>query len=158
MIKQKFKNVLGTFWGWFITKNPININSICLTSRGATYWFHCFCFPMSRLSGLRMRNFPDLMCLPKSRETKAVKQWRKGQARSQIPVYKAFNMVVALGWKSTTLWVRRGWANFKVKTYGFKKKLFCFIIWSLQKTKVTRLEQLNHLKASYERAKNKKRK
>ena len=43
------------------------------TSRGTNYWFHCFCFPISRLSGLRMRNFPDLMCLPKSRETKTVK-------------------------------------------------------------------------------------
>ena len=38
------------------------------TSRGTTYWFPCFCFAMSRLSGLRMHNFPDLMCLPKSRE------------------------------------------------------------------------------------------
>ena len=38
------------------------------TSRGTTYWFHNFCFPMSRLSGLRMRNFPGLMCLPKSTE------------------------------------------------------------------------------------------
>ena len=91
------------------------------TSRG-------FCFTMSRLSGLRMRNISDLMCIPKSRETKAVKQLRKGQARSQIPVYKAFNMVVAMGWRSTTLWVRRVWANFKVKTYGFKKKLFCSTI------------------------------
>ena len=40
------------------------------TSRGTTYWFPCFCFAMSRLSGLRMRNFSDLMCLPKSREEK----------------------------------------------------------------------------------------
>ena len=40
------------------------------TSRGTTYWFHCFCFPMSQLSGLRMRSFSDLMCLPKSREEK----------------------------------------------------------------------------------------
>ena len=40
------------------------------TSRGTTYWFHCFSFPMSQLSGLRMRNFSDLMCLPKSREEK----------------------------------------------------------------------------------------
>ena len=38
------------------------------TSRGTTYWFHCFSFP--QLSGLRMRNFSDLMCLPKSREEK----------------------------------------------------------------------------------------
>ena len=38
------------------------------TSRGTTYWFPSFCFAMSRLSGLRMRNFSDLMCLPKSRE------------------------------------------------------------------------------------------
>ena len=44
------------------------------TSRGTNYWFHCFCFPISRLSGLRKRNFPDLMCLPKSRETKTVKE------------------------------------------------------------------------------------
>ena len=40
------------------------------TSRGTTYWFPYFCFAMSRLSGLRMRNFSDLMCLPKSREEK----------------------------------------------------------------------------------------
>ena len=40
------------------------------TSRGTTYGFPCFCFAMSRLSGLRMRNFSDLMCLPKSREEK----------------------------------------------------------------------------------------
>ena len=40
------------------------------TSRGTTYWFQCFSFPMSQLSGLRMRNFSDLMCLPKSREEK----------------------------------------------------------------------------------------
>ena len=40
------------------------------TSRGTTYWFHCFSFPMSQLSCLRMRNFSDLMCLPKSREEK----------------------------------------------------------------------------------------
>ena len=40
------------------------------TSRGTTYWFHCFNFPMSQLSGLRMRNFSDSMCLPKSREEK----------------------------------------------------------------------------------------
>ena len=43
------------------------------TSRGTTYWFHCFSFPMSQLSGLRMRNFSDLMCLPKSREEKVTK-------------------------------------------------------------------------------------
>ena len=40
------------------------------TSRGTTYWFPCFCFATSRLCGLRMRNFSDLMCLPKSREEK----------------------------------------------------------------------------------------
>ena len=40
------------------------------TSRGTTYWFHCFSFPMSEQSGLRMRNFSDLMCLPKSKEEK----------------------------------------------------------------------------------------
>ena len=39
-------------------------------SRGTTYWFNCFSFPMSQLSGLRMRNFSDLMSLPKSREEK----------------------------------------------------------------------------------------
>ena len=43
---------------------------------------------MSRVSGLRMPNVSDLMCLPKSRETKAVKQRRKGQARSQIPGFQ----------------------------------------------------------------------
>ena len=42
------------------------------TSRGTTYWFHCFCFPMSQLPGLRMRNFSDLTCLPKSREEKVI--------------------------------------------------------------------------------------
>ena len=79
------------------------------------------------------------------------KKWRKGQARSQIPAYTAFNM--AVGWKPITLWVRRGWANFKVKTYGLKKKLFCFTVQSMQKKQATKLEQLKHLKASQERAK-----
>ena len=41
-----------------------------ITSRGTIYWFPCFCFAMSRLSGLRMRNFSDLVCLPKLREEK----------------------------------------------------------------------------------------
>ena len=56
------------------------------TSRGTTYWFHCFCFPMSRLSALRMRNFYDLICLPKSRETKAVNNEGKDKLdpRSQV--------------------------------------------------------------------------
>ena len=32
---------------------------------------------------------------------------------------------MAVGWRPTTLWVRRGWAsNFKVKTYGLKKETF----------------------------------
>ena len=91
------------------------------TSRGTTYWFHCFSFPMSQLSGLRMRNFADLMCLPKIKRRKGNwKQWRKGLARSQIPAYTAFNM--AVGWKPITLWVRRGWGNFKAKDLWLKKE------------------------------------
>ena len=50
------------------------------TSRGTTYWFHCFCFPMSQLSALRMRNFSDLMNLPKSREDK-VTETNEGKER-----------------------------------------------------------------------------
>ena len=52
------------------------------TSRGTTYWFPCFCFAMSRLSGLRMRNFSDLMCLPKSREEKVGNNAMKETTRS----------------------------------------------------------------------------
>ena len=55
------------------------------TSRGTTYWFHCFCFPMSQLSGLRKRNFSDLMCLPKSREEKVGNKAMK-ERTSSIPV------------------------------------------------------------------------
>ena len=91
---------------------------------------------MFQLSDLRIRNFSDLMCLPQIKRRKGNwKQWRKGKARSQIPAYTAFNM--AVGWKPITLWVRRGWANFKVKTYGLKKTFLLYIV-------------INAKKASYE--------
>ena len=54
------------------------------TFRGTTYWFPCFCFAMSRLSGVRMRNFSDLMCLPKSREEKVGHKAMK-ERTSSIP-------------------------------------------------------------------------
>ena len=55
------------------------------TSRGTTYWFLCFCFAMSRLSGLRMRNFSDLMCLPKSREEEKVGNKAMKERTSSMP-------------------------------------------------------------------------
>ena len=55
------------------------------TSRGITYWFLCFCFAMSRLSGLRMRNFSDLMCLPKSREEEKVGNKAMKERTSSMP-------------------------------------------------------------------------
>ena len=78
---------------------------------------------MSQLSGLCMRNFSDLMCLPKSREEKVTEG---NEGKDKVDPYTAFNM--AVGWKPITLWVRRGWANFKVKTYGLKKKFFYFTL------------------------------
>ena len=54
------------------------------TSRGTTYWFPCFCFAMSRLSGLRMRNFSDLMCLPKSREEKVGNKAMQETSKSNL--------------------------------------------------------------------------
>ena len=53
------------------------------TSRGTTYWFHCFSL-MSELSGLRMRNFSDLMCLPKSREEKVTERTESNEGNDKL--------------------------------------------------------------------------
>ena len=45
------------------------------TSSGTTYWFQCFCVLISRL--LRMHNFSDLMCLPKTKSEKDNKAMKK---------------------------------------------------------------------------------
>ena len=87
---------------------------------------------MSRLSALRTRNVSDLICLPKSTENKEIKQWSKGQARSQIPVYTAFN--AAVGWRPTTLRVRRGWANFKVSK-NLRLKVETLLLYNLTHAK-----------------------
>ena len=44
------------------------------TSRGTTYWFHRFCFPMSRVSGLRVRNFDVLTKIKRRKGNKAIKE------------------------------------------------------------------------------------
>ena len=61
------------------------------TSRGITYWFPCFCFTVSRLSGLLMRNFSDLRCLPRSREEKVGnKAMKEGTSLIADPSLRGF--------------------------------------------------------------------
>ena len=42
------------------------------TSRGTTYWFMCFCLPVSRVCGLRMRKFSELYAYDNEEKKKII--------------------------------------------------------------------------------------
>ena len=60
------------------------------TSRGTTYWFPCFCLAMSRLSGLRMRNFSDFDVLTKIKRRKGNKATKERTSSIPDPSLRGF--------------------------------------------------------------------
>ena len=66
------------------------------TSRGTTYWFQYFCFPVSQLFRLHMRKFSELECLLSSR--KKSNEGNEGNKKLDSRVYAAF----ALEMKATS--------------------------------------------------------
>ena len=55
---QKFKNILRTLWGWFVTKHPLNKNPVSLTSE-----IMCSYMRVSTVlwTELRIISYPDAL-------------------------------------------------------------------------------------------------